>query len=259
MSSSSEPPKSLSGKVAIVTGGSRGIGAGIALDLAKRGAKIMITYTSASSAPAVENLIYQITSLGSSASSIALDLRDPSAPSQIAAATMHQFGRIDILINNAGTELTKPISSVTLSDYASVMDLNVRAAYLMIQSVLPHLPSSGGGRVINISSVGARCGFANFSVYCASKGALEGLTRSLAAELGPAGHTVNAVEPGPVESDMMDNLPRELIELQKKMTPVGNRFGRVGDVAEVVGWIAEEGSRWVSGQCISASGGYLMT
>ena len=109
-----------------------------------------------------------------------------------------------------------------------------------------------------MSSVGARSGFANLTLYCASKAALEGMTRCLAAELGDAGHTVNAVLPGPTESEMLDNIPKDIVKMQLKTTPVQHRAGKPDDIAAVVAWLAEEQSRWISGQCISASGGYLM-
>lgn len=148
------------------------------------------------------------------------------------------------MVNNAGVELVKPILEVSPEDFASVFDLNVCGAYLMTKAVVPHLRAPG--RVINTSSVGARCGFARFSVYSASKAALEGMTRGLAAEVGASGHTVNVVEPGPVESDMLENIPKDLVKLERTMTPVEHR------------WLAEAQSRWISGQTISASGGYTI-
>ncbi len=113
-------------------------------------------------------------------------------------------------------------------------------------------------RIINVSSVGARSGFKVLSLYCSSKAAVEGLTRCLAAELGPKGHTVNAIEPGQVQTDLLNGIPKEVVEMQKKMTPAGNRLGTTDDIAQIVGFLADESSRWVTGQAISASGGLLM-
>jgi 3-oxoacyl-[acyl-carrier protein] reductase len=124
----------------------------------------------------------------------------------------------------------------------------------MTQAVVPHLRAPG--RIINISSVGARHGFKDLSVYCSSKTALEGLTRCWAAELGSAGHTVNAVNPGPVQTALMENIPKDYIEMQKAQTPVQQRVGTVDDIAQIVAWLASEESRWVSGQVLSASGGW---
>ncbi|KAJ9647116.1 hypothetical protein H2201_003456 [Coniosporium apollinis] len=249
----------LSGKVAIVTGASRGIGAGIAYEIAKRGAKVCLTYTSDKSASGVDELIVKIDALGNGSAAIRVqaDLRDLEAPSQIVSATLAAYGdHVDILVNNAGVELIKEIQDVTPQDFAFVFDLNIRGAYFMVQAVVKHLRSPG--RIINVTSVGARGGYPKFSVYCASKAALEGMTRALAAELGTAGHTVNAVEPGPTESDMLENIPKDLVAMQKKMTPMEHRSGTPEDIALVVAFLAEEQSRWITGQTLSASGGFTM-
>jgi 3-oxoacyl-[acyl-carrier protein] reductase len=164
--------------------------------------------------------------------------------------------KIDILVNNAGVEVAKGLGNITTEDYNKVYDLNVRGTILMTQAFLPYLPS--GGRIINISSVGSRAGFKHLSLYCSSKAAIEGLTRCWAAELGHNGTTVNAVNPGPVESEMLANIPEEIVEGQKKATPIENRLGTVEEVAAVVAWLAGNESRWVTGQTISASGGWAM-
>ncbi|OBT61800.1 hypothetical protein VE03_08758 [Pseudogymnoascus sp. 23342-1-I1] len=252
-------PLSLANKTAIVTGASRGIGAGIALELARHGAKIVITYTSSGSSKSVDELISQINNLDNGASAIGIqaDLRQIPAAQAIVEATLSRFGpKVDILVNNAGVELVKPLQDITASDFSYVYDLNVRAPLLLTQAVLPHLRAPG--RIINISSVGARAGFKNLSVYCSSKAALEGLTRCWAAELGAQGHTVNCVNPGPVQTQLMDNIPKETVEMQKASTPVQNRIGTVEDIAQIVSWMASEGSRWVTGQVVSASGGWAM-
>jgi 3-oxoacyl-[acyl-carrier protein] reductase len=159
-------------------------------------------------------------------------------------------------VNNAGVLAGKAITETTAEDYAAVFDINVRAPLLMTGAVVPHLRAPG--RVINISSVGSRSGPPKYALYAASKAALEGMTRSLAHELGDAGHTVNAVAPGPTESEMLDEVPKEITEIQFKMTAVQHRVGTVDDIARIVAWLASEDGRWISGQTISASGGYLM-
>ena len=189
---------------------------------------------------------------------IRADLRDPTAPALIVEETIKSLGpHIDILVNNAGCELTRLAADVTASDFAYVHDLNVRAVALMTAAVVPHLPPSGG-RIINIGSVGGRSGFSGFSLYCSSKAAVEGLTRCHAAELGAKGHTVNIVCPGPVSTDMLNGVPKEVVENQLKNTPMENRLGSTDDIAQIVAFLAEEGSRWVTGQTISASGGNCM-
>ncbi|TKA67143.1 hypothetical protein B0A49_10241 [Cryomyces minteri] len=249
----------LSGKVAIVTGASRGIGAGIAEELGKRGAKVVIVYTSPTSDRSAEELVVKIKSLnnGADAIKVQVDLRAQTSPEKIVSACVGAFGgRIDILVNNAGCELNKPLTETTLEDFDHVYDLNVRAVFLMTKAVVPHFQQAG--RIINIGSVGGRAGFANLSLYCSSKAAMEGFTRTWAAELGKDGHTVNQVNPGPVQSAMLENIPKDIIEMQKKWTPLQNRLGTVDDIAQVVGFLAEEGSRWITGQVLSASGGWAM-
>ncbi|KAI9734751.1 MAG: hypothetical protein M1818_006738 [Claussenomyces sp. TS43310] len=254
----------LAGKTAIVTGASRGIGAGIAFELAKRGASVVITYTSKSSEDAVKNLISKIEDLnnGARGTSICTDLRDPASPGLIAAKAV-EFGRsgksshIDILVNNAGIELVKRVGSIDVEDFEKVFHLNVRAPVLLMEAVLPHLPPTGGS-IINLSSVGARAGFPGLSLYCSSKAAIEGLTRCWAAELGAKGTRVNSVNPGPVDTEMIKKIPKEIVDEQKKQTPLENRIASTEDIALIVCWLAGQDSRWVTGQVISASGGYAM-
>ncbi|ORY12002.1 dehydrogenase with different specificitie [Clohesyomyces aquaticus] len=249
----------LQGKVAIVTGSSRGMGAGLAFELARRGAKVAIVYSSPKSETLANDLVSKIASLdnGSEATMVKADLGQIDAGEKIVAETLAKFGdSIDILVNNASVEFDRPLLETTAEDYAAIFNVNVPGPLLMTKAVVPHLRAPG--RIVNISSVGARCGFAQLALYSASKAALEGLTRGLAAELGDAGHTVNAVEPGPTESEMLDNIPKHIVEMQKQTTPVEHRVAKADDIAQVVGWLAEEQSRWISGQTISASGGYTM-
>ncbi|KXH37289.1 3-oxoacyl-(acyl-carrier-protein) reductase [Colletotrichum nymphaeae SA-01] len=252
----------LKGKTAIVTGASRGLGAGMALDLARKGASVMLLYTSDSSAPKVQSLIKEITSLPHhpSAVSCKADLSSEAAPATVLAALDAWLGpdaHVDILINNAGTELNAPLGNITTADFAKVYDLNVRAPLLLTQALLPRLVSKEA-RIINIGSVGGRQGFPGLGLYCSSKAALEGLTRVWARELGKNGTTVNCIAPGPVESDMLDKIPKELVDMQRRQTPVENRTGTVEEVARIVSWLAGPESSWVSGQVISASGGWAM-
>ena len=219
-----------------------------------------MTYTSPSSEPSIEKLLEKIFFLEShrEAHSIRADLRDPTAPALVVKQTVEALGpRIDILVNNAGCELVRSAADVTASDFAQVYDLNVRAVALMTAAAIPYLPPYGG-RIINLGSVGGRGGFKDLSLYCSSKAAVEGLTRCYAAELGAKGHTVNTVCPGPVPTDMLSGVPKEVVENQLKNTPFENRLGSTDDIAQVVGFLAEEGSRWVTGQTISASGGNCM-
>ncbi|TRM58938.1 hypothetical protein BD626DRAFT_177782 [Schizophyllum amplum] len=220
----------------------------------------MITFASDSSQKLADDLIARITALknGSAAASVKADLRLLESPQIIVDATLAAFSasQIHILVNNAGVELSKPGLEVTPDDFASIFDINVRGAYFMTQAVARCIGAYG--RIINLSSVAGRSGFEGFSLYCASKAALEGMTRAWAAELGPQGHTVNAVAPGPVESEMLNKIPEELKNGQRDRTPMEKRFGRADDIAQIVGWLAQESSRWITGQTLSATGGHAM-
>ncbi|PSN64777.1 short-chain dehydrogenase/reductase-like protein SDR [Corynespora cassiicola Philippines] len=255
----------LAGKVAIVTGASRGIGASIALELANRGAKVAITYVSPSSAKLADELVSTINSLGNGASAIKIqaDMADTESPKKIVTETVTAFGEsIDILVNNAGVGYQDLLPDLTMDGYNNVMNVNVRSVIFMTQAVLPHLRSPG--RIINIGSAMGRLGFPKSSVYSATKAALEALSRGWASELGVSGHTVNVVAPALTETDMIQNIvsdpeSAQLIQMQKMMTPLENRLGKPEDIALVVALIADPASRWITGQTIQSGGGILMT
>lgn len=223
--------------------------------------QVVATYTSPKSEKLVEELSERIRNLDHPSECIGVkaDLRDPASAAEVVRQSVAAFGQqIDVLVNNAGCEVVKPHQDISIQDFDYLYHLNVRAPLLMLQAIKPHLPSSGGGRIINIGSVGARFGFKDLSLYCSSKAALEGMTRCWATELGEEGHTANIVNPGPVQSDLLDNIPGDIVKLQKENTPVGKRLGTVDDVAQIVAWLASEESRWVTGQAYCASGGWAM-
>ena len=222
----------------------------------------MLTYTSDSSAKLVDDLIAKINSMNLPSSPkttpCKVDLSNPDGPNQIISTLNTWLGpgsHIDILVNNAAVEVVKPLGQISIPDYEKVYNLNIRGPILLTQALLPRLNPAGNNRIINIGSVGARCGFASLGLYCSSKAALEGLTRCWAAELGGDGTTVNQVNPGPVQSEMLDNIPKEIVDMQKKQTPLQNRLGTVEEIARIVAWLASEESSWITGQVLSASGG----
>jgi 3-oxoacyl-[acyl-carrier protein] reductase len=221
---------------------------------------MLITCTFKASLPKVDVVMKKIQSLsnGSVAGSVRADLRSLESQAQIvsAALALDAGHRIDILVNDAAAELNKPLEEISVDDFTSVYDLNVRAPTLFTKAVLPHLCRPG--RIINISLIGARANFASLSVYCSSKAALEGLTRCWAAELGKDGTTVNAVASDPVESDMLANVPKAVVEMQEKSTPVGQRVGIASEIATVVSWLARSESGWIRGQELNVSGGWTM-
>lgn len=190
-------------------------------------------------------------------------MTDVSAPDTIIKATLAAFqtDHIDILVNNAGAGDNRPLEEVTLEIYSHLMDVNVKAVVFMTQAVLLFI--SRGGRIVNLSSISARGGYPTQSVYAASKAAVEGLTRVWATELGHKyGVTVNAVNPGPVDTDMYQaagpvHLAR--MEAENKKVPAGQRCGTVDDIGDIVTFLSEERSRWVTGDVICANGGILYT
>ncbi|KAJ9642059.1 hypothetical protein H2199_005274 [Coniosporium tulheliwenetii] len=273
---------SLAGKIAIVTGGARGIGRGIVLALAKQGAKasgyptsllqtvhaercqqVSFTYVSNSSKPAAESLVQEVKSLGSDAVAIQADSASLEAPKTIISATLSAFGasKLDILVNNAGLGGNTPLEDIQVEEYEHLMAVNVRAVIFMTQAFLPYV--SPGGRIVNLSSISARGGYATQSVYAASKAAVEALTRVWATELGHKYKvTVNAVNPGPVDTDMYraaGEVHLARMEEQNRKTPAAPRAGTQNDVAEIVVFLCEERSRWVTGDVICANGGMLYT
>lgn len=249
----------LQGKTAIVTGASRGLGHGMAWEMARRGADVCLTYVSDRSAQPAQEMADKIGALPHrpTAYICQADISTVEGPGKIISSLLEKVGKdlkIHILVNNAGVEVNKTLADMKVEDYDQCYNLNVRGTCLMTQAVLPYLPPKG--RIINISSVGSRSAFPSLSLYCSSKAAIEGLTRCWAAELGHNGTTVNAVNPGPVQSDMLDNIPKDIIDMQKAWTPVEKRLGTVEEVAKIVAWLASEDSSWVTAQVISASGGY---
>ena len=246
---------SLEGKVALVTGASRGIGAGIASELADQGASVVVNY--ARSAGPAEDLVAAITARGGRARAVRADVTDDAALAKLFAETKAAYGRLDVLVNNAGWGEFRPLAEVDDEHYRRQFDLNVRALLFATRHALALFPERGG-RVVNVGSISGHSGMANCSVYAATKAAVEGATIALAAELGPRGITVNLVAPGPVETDLLRSaLQPGMAEHMAAMTPLG-RIGTPADVARVVAFLASDDAAWLTGQVIDAAGGMRM-
>ncbi|HSX63503.1 MAG TPA: 3-oxoacyl-ACP reductase family protein [Pseudoxanthomonas sp.] len=241
----------LNGKVALVTGGSRGIGAAIARRLAHDGADIALTYASASSD--ARTVAAAIEASGRRALAIAADSADPLAVIAAVDRTVAELGRIDILVNNAGIFPYEPLDEVTLDSFDRTMAIHVRASFVAAQTAARHM--SNGGRIINIGScLGERVGGPNMTVYAASKAALIGLSKGLAQDLGARGITANVVQPGPVDTDMNPANGPDAEALRQGLAL--RRYGHVDDIAAMVALLAGEGGRFVTGAAIAVDGGF---
>jgi NAD(P)-dependent dehydrogenase (short-subunit alcohol dehydrogenase family) len=199
---------------------------------------------------------------GTTAVAIKADFKDDAAPKDIVSTTLSGLGvtHIDILVNNAGVPGSGPVEEVTHEAYDAIFAVNTRAVFFMTQAVLPHIAK--GGRIINVSSTNARTSMVKTSVYSASKAAIESFTRVMAAEFGPKyGVTVTAVNPGPVATDMYFNASDEVrgvMDSFAKSVPAGGRMGTPEDIADIVGFLATDASRWITGNVVTANGGLVM-
>lgn len=240
--------KSLAGKVAVVTGSSRGIGRAIALRLAQDGAAVVVNYTH--SEEKADDVVAEIQSKGGQAAAIQADISDTSDIHRLFQTAIKQFNALHIVVNNAGTFIQKEIAEVTPAEFDRVINLNVRGTFFALQEAARLIEENG--RIINISSVGTRQSWAGTSVYAASKAAIEQFTQTLAKELGAQGVTVNAVLPGATETDMMAD---EIRKIAAQKTTLG-RLGQPEDIADVVAFLASHEARWITGQSIVVDGGF---
>jgi 3-oxoacyl-[acyl-carrier protein] reductase len=241
----------LKGKVALVTGGSRGIGRAIALRLAREGASVAVNY--ASNAVEAQKTVAEIKAAGGSAVAVQADVGRVAEVVRMFDETLAAFGRLDILVNNAGVMFVKPIGAVTEADFDRIFDTNVKGTFFGCQQAALRLVN--GGRIINLSSSTTARFMPNYNAYVATKGAVEQLTRSLAKELGPRGITINTVSPGPTETElfMTGKTPQE-VEFMAGQSAF-NRLGQPGEIAETVAFLASAAAGWISGQNLRVNGG----
>ncbi|HMJ42102.1 MAG TPA: glucose 1-dehydrogenase [Pseudolabrys sp.] len=245
----------LKGKVAIVTGASKGIGAGVAKSLGKAGASVVVNY--ASSKEGADRVVAEITKGGGKAIAVQGDVSKSADVKRLFAETKKAYGKLDVLVNNAGVYEFQPLEDITEGEFHREFDTNVLGSILTIQESLKHFGNSGGS-VINISSVASTNAIPGASVYSATKSAVDSITRVLAKELGARKIRVNAIAPGSVDTEGVQRLGFLESEFGKQAvseTPLG-RFGQPEDIARVAVFLASDESGWLTGERIAASGGY---
>ena len=242
--------KKLAGKVAFVTGGSRGIGAAIAKHLASDGASVALTYAKdASSATAVEK---DIEGSGGKAIAIQADAANADAVAAAVEKAVVTFGGLDVLVNNAGTAIPKPFEESTLEELDHVINLNLRGVFIATKAALKHIKD--GGRIINIGScVGERMVTPGLAAYSATKGAVKMFTQGLSREVGSRGITVNNIQPGPIDTDL-NPASGDWAEPQLAMTAL-KRYGHVDEVAALVAFVASPEAAYITGANLTVDGG----
>src|SRR6266576_3093966 len=242
--------RDLAGKVALITGGSRGIGAAIAKRLADDGADVAITY--AKGIDAAASVLKDIKRAGRKAIAIQADATDAAAVEAAVEETVATFGRLDILVNNAGTAIPKKFEETTIEEMDRVIDINVRGVFVATQAALKHMKS--GGRIIMIgSAVGERVAAPGLVPYAATKGAVKIFTQGLSREVGSRGITVNNVQPGPIDTEL-NPAAGDWAVPQKAATAL-NRYGHVDEIAAMVAFVAGPESSYITGANLTVDGG----
>jgi len=246
--------RKLEGKVAVVTGASKGIGASIARHLAAEGAAVVVDYVS--SRADAERVVAEITRAGGRAIAVQADVARPADVTRLFAEAAKAFGRVDVLVNNAGVYEFRPLGDITEEHFHKLFDLNVVGLLLASREAVRHFGIEGGS-IVNISSIASTLSPADASVYSGTKAAVDAVTRSLAKELGPRNIRVNAVNPGMVETEGVHAAGLDQSDFRKQVeakTPLG-RIGQPRDVAPTVVFLASEDSGWMTGESLVIAGG----
>lgn len=245
----------LKDQIALVTGGSRGIGRAIALELGRRGATVVINYQS--SADAANAVLEEIKASGGDGMTMQADVSDAEQVDALFKAVVQAYGKVDILVNNAGTTRDNVIMLLKPEDFDAVIDTNLRSAWLCSRAASRLMMKKRSGRIINITSVVGIAGNGGQTNYSASKAGMIGLTKSLAKEIASRGITVNAVAPGFIETDMTAKLSEDILKQAIAAIPLG-RSGQPEDVAKAVVFLASDAASYITGQVLVVDGGMVM-
>ncbi len=242
-------------KIAVVTGASRGIGRGIALELASRGATVVANYQT--SADAANALVAEIESLGGKALAVQADVSTEEGANGLIKAAVDAYGKIDILVNNAGTTRDNVIMLMSADDFDTVIDTNLRSTWLCSKAAVRAMMRKRYGRIINITSISGIMGNGGQTNYSASKAGIIGLTKALAREVSSRNVTVNAVAPGFVLTDLTANLPEDIKAKLNENIPLG-RWGSIEDVAKATAFLASDEASYITGHVLVVDGGLAM-
>jgi len=249
----------LSGKSALVTGASRGIGRGIALSLARQGAEVAINYRS--SKEEAEEVQGEIEKIGRRSIIVQADVSQKEAVEKMVAEVKKAFGKIDILVNNAGIAIFKPFDQLTEEDWDKTLAVNLKSQFLCAKAVAPLMKERGSGRIINLASIasgGVGVGFLNLAHYCASKGGVVALTEELAMEFSPLGINVNAVAPGIIDTDMTAGFKKDPQTMTALMARIlKKRLGRPEDIGAAVAFLSSDEADYITGTVLYVDGGWL--
>jgi len=246
----------LHGKVAVVTGGARGIGRGIALRLAAEGACVVVNYQG--NQTAADEVVSQIEAAGGQAMAAQADVRDPAQAQALIDTAKDAYGRVDILVNNAGTTRDTLIMRMSEEDWDVVLDTNLKGTFNCIKAATRQMMRQRYGRIVNITSVAGLVGNAGQVNYASAKAGLIGLTKTVAKELGSRGITCNAVAPGFVRTDLTASLPDDLIQQAVDRTPLG-RVGTAEDMAAAVAFLSSDEASFITGQVLAVDGGLAIS
>ena len=245
----------LTGKIALVTGASRGIGCQIAVPLAGYGATVVVNYNG--SQAKAEEVVNEIEANGGHAEAIQCNVAEFDAAKELIDGVVKKYGRLDILVNNAGITRDNLIMKMSEEDFDAVISTNLKGAFNCVKHVARQMLKQKSGRIINISSVSGVMGNAGQANYCASKAGVIGLTKSVARELGSRGITSNAVAPGFIETEMTAVLSDDVKKAMGEQIPL-KRFGQTKDIAETVAFLASDNAGYITGQVIQVDGGMAM-